>query len=140
MTKRVDELSARAEVAMMGRAVEVPNHNSLEENKADLEVMFNYIVKQTLGYDLDFEAFWETVQKYCQNLIRHIIVNKIEGMTCVTFTLETISGEDKAPYVKKLNTRDGVFSYVLNLDVDYFSEFGYVFFKKQTDGSFTRVG
>ena len=146
MSKRVKlngENSARCEIAMMGRVVEV-------KDQKDVQGMTEYIIKVLKGEEY-LEEFTDDVlknniNKYGENNVKYLVVNKVEGMTCITYLLESTTTDEEdeeyypAPFTEDYGTGyPCAFCYTLNLDVDYFSELGDCFFMKASDGYFRRV-
>lgn len=74
--------------------------------------------------------------------IKHMSFNAQEDMITLTFTLDTSETyPDEPSYPEDITTPDGVFAYVYNFTVDYFSEYGYVFFKYDVENNcIKRIG
>ena len=120
-TKEKNEMQARCELAMMGLVVAC--------NDDEVQFMTDYICN-TLGTQL-FPFIHGRIQPYSDNKVTHIVCNKVYGMPCITYLLET-------PYAPKPFEEDYgsgypcAFCYVLNLvDPDFCSEFGDCFFEKR---------
>ena len=107
-------VATKSELALMGMTQYV---DSNEEGKD----IIKYICK-TLEADCDLSWFDPKSHK-----MRAVVTNRLEDMRLLTVALET--EEDKGKF--NLLDEDGCFCYVMNLDVDYFSEFGYSYFAKR---------
>ena len=106
-------IATKGELALMGITV------MTDSNEEGLEVI-KYMCN-VLGAECDLNWFKET------HHIRAVVANTVQEMRMVTVALET--EEDKGKF--NLLDEDGCFCYVMNLDVDYFSEFGYSYFAKR---------
>lgn len=106
-------VATKGELALMGNAVTV------DDNEEGLEVI-KYMCN-ALGAECDLNWFKETYH------IKAVVANTLQDMRLVTVALKT--DEDEGEF--NLLDKDGCFCYVMNLDVDYFSEFGYSYFAKR---------
>lgn len=72
--------------------------------------------------------------------VTHVCVNRVLDMECVTLCLKSLDNEFPEPFKEDYGTGyPTAFSYAVNLDCPYFSEFGDVFFEKRADGFFHRA-
>lgn len=120
-----NEQKARAEVAMMGRVVECTTDEVCD--------FIKYIAKTCLGrnYNLDKDFVNNTLQRYNHNEVRYITAYRLMGMPCICILLDTCTEGEPAPFEEDYGTGyPCAFCYVLNLESDWCSEFGDVFFKK----------
>ena len=106
-------IATKGELALMGITV------MTDSNEEGLEVI-KYMCN-VLGAECDLNWFKETYH------IRAVVANTVQDMRMVTVALET--DEDNGKF--NLLDEDGCFCYVMNLDVDYFSELGYSYFAKR---------
>lgn len=128
--KRQGELSAHAEALMMGITKDVSTLTPEE-----VEFMIDYVLK-TLGSEATAHEVLAGSVKYCKNpVIHHLNVSTTMDMRMIAIMMST--DEDEEPY--DILSRDGVFSYVYNIDAPFCSELGYTFFQK-TGSRIRRVG
>lgn len=135
MSKIKQEAETRCELALMGKVQKC--------NTEEVEFFFNYI-KSACGYDdqyNDLDVVKERIKKWTDtNEVRFITTYRVYGMPCICFLLESTSEDEEekypAPFEEDYGTGcPSAFSYVFSLADDQMcSEFGDVFFKKQSDG------
>lgn len=132
-------MATRCELAMMGKVVPV---NSNDE----VQAMTEYIINVIEGNGEDCADVLEcAINRYHENKVKYLVVNRIQGMPCITYLLD--SGVDKddedyypAPFEEDYGSGyPCAFCYVFNLDSDWCSEFGDCFFEKRADGYYHRV-
>jgi hypothetical protein len=123
------EMRTRGELAMMG--IVQPTSND------EVQEMTKYIMKslerdpETLG-----DILKNAICKYHDNKVKFITTYRIYGMPCICYLLDSgVSKNDEeyfpAPFEEDYGTGyPCAFCYVLNLESDWCSEFGDVFFKK----------
>ena len=129
--KRQGELSAHAETLMMGITKDVSTLTPEE-----VEFMIDYVLK-TLGSEATAQEVLAGSVKYCKNpVIHHLNVSTTMDMRMIAIMMST--DEDEEPY--DILSRDGVFSYVYNIDAPFCSELGYTFYRKNPAGRIRRVG
>lgn len=124
------ELNAKAEVALMGRAVNV-------QDRDNLAYMIDYICTVLKHTETSGAEILKLATRYCDEMTKPIgiICNTIMGdMQCLTVILKDFDG---SPF--KLDSEDGVLCYVHNFTCPDCSELGYCFFERTTSG-FRRVG
>ena len=122
----------KCELAMTGRVVEV-------ENEKECREMTEYIIK-ALKKTLPETDIMEEVSKYSKNHVRYLVCNTVAGMPTITYLLDSEDEDIPKPFKEDYGTGTPcAFSYVLNLEVPHFSEFGDCFFLKETDGFYHRV-
>ena len=138
--RMTNEMATRCELAMMGKVVPI---NSNDE----VQAMTEYIVK-VVHNEVEREVsdiLKVAINKYHENQVKYIVVNKVMGMPCITYLLD--SGVDKkdenyypAPFKEDYGTGlPCAFCYVFNLVSDWCSEFGDCFFEKKSDGYYHRA-
>lgn len=135
MTKQ--EMRTKAEVLMMGIVVKITS-------RAEAEFITDYVTK-TLSASLSFSTTEPTGKKvvdkafeFLQNEepnIAYMSLVTMEDMPLIAYVIET----KEEPSIDILSA-DGAFSYVYNMQVAYFSELGYTFYKKDKTGMIRRVG
>lgn len=124
------ELNARSEMALMGIVMEVPSNDTAAD-------MMDYILEvldasKPVGHIVGSEIVRDAFQFMDSNpVITHIVVNQVDDMRLITLVIDTDNEKNT-----HLTDPDGVFCYVYNIDVPYFSELGYTWFKY--DGNFYR--
>lgn len=124
------ELNAKAEVALMGRAVNV-------QDRDNLAYMIDYICMVLKHTETSGAEILKLATRYCDEMTKPIgiICNTIMGdMQCLTVILKDFDG---SPF--KLDSEDGVLCWVHNFTCPDFSELGYCFFEKTPSG-FRRIG
>ena len=137
---KVKEMATRCELAMMGKVVECKNN--------EVQAMTEYIIKAVKGEDYKFtlcNIVEESINRYQKNEVKYLVCNKVHGMPCITYLLESQSDDEEdlypAPFEEDYGTgHPCAFCYVFNLDNDWCSEFGDCFFEKKSDGFYHRVG
>lgn len=139
MSKIKSEMATRCELAMMGLVIPV-NDNS------EVQAMTEYIMTVVKGDASNLVDILENaICKYNDNKVKYLVVNRLHGMPCITYLLD--SGVDKdhedyypAPFEEDYGSGyPASFCYVFNLESDWCSEFGDCFFQKQRDGYYHRV-
>ena len=141
MSKIKREMATRCELAMMGKVIPV-NDNS------EVQSMTEYIVTVIKGEDYAsklVDILENAICRYQENKVKHLVVNTVHGMPCITYLLD--SGVDKdhedyypAPFEEDYGSGyPASFCYVFNLDSDWCSEFGDCFFQKKADGYYHRA-
>ena len=107
--------------------------------------MTEYIVEVIKGEPKELvDIVKESINRYHENEVKYIVVNRVMGMPCIAYLLD--SGVEKdhedyypAPFVEDYGTGyPCAFCYVFNLESDWCSEFGDVFFEKKSDGYYHR--
>lgn len=137
---KVGVMCAKAESMLMGFAV--PMDAKTEEfNRTEVIWYVSYILSVLNGDTpadnlLTARDVWNDINKYSKNIVRHITTNTIEGMKMITFTLDN----EEEEFPERLDTPDGVFSYVYNITCPEFSELGYSFFREKANNMYHRVG
>lgn len=121
----------KAEMMLMGLVTPV---ESREEAQEMTDYILNVVRKGRSEDEQDTaEDVMKGVSTDCE--IKHMVVNTLEDMVLITYLLD--DGEEEYP--EDLATRDGVFSYVYNVNISYFSELGYTFYNKVGD-HYKRIG
>lgn len=141
MSKIKNEMATRCELAMMGRVVPVNSNDEVQT----LTEYITTVIKGEEYTDNLVDILENAICKYHQNKVKYIVCNTVMGMPCITYLLD--SGVDKddeeyypAPFEEDYGTGcPCAFSYVFNLDCDWCSEFGDVFFRKDRDGFYHRA-
>lgn len=134
MSKIKNEMATRCELAMMGIAVPV---NSNDE----VQAMTEYIMT-SIGKDIEnlVDIVENAICKYHENKVKYIITYRVYGMPCIAYLLDSgVDEEDEnyypAPFEEDYGTGcPCAFCYVFNLESDWCSEFGDVFFQKTPQG------
>lgn len=125
-----NETKAKAEVALMGAVVRT---NSDQEVRDLTEYILNVMGAENLK-SLDVLKF--RIRKYTEdNTVYGLCTNRVMGMPCITYLIDTHDGETPAPLEEDYGTGYPCsFCYVLNLSADEMcSEFGDCFFEKRGD-------
>lgn len=138
MSKLRSKMATRCELALMGKVVEVLNSD-------EVVPMTKYLMS-AMGIDeeLNPNFLQDTINKYSKdNVVKYLVCNTVMGMKCITYLLDTTTEDEEekfpAPFEEDYGTGyPCAFSYVLNLECDWCSEFGDVFFKKMSDGFYHR--
>ena len=134
--KRVTaDMATRCELALMGKVVPV-------KDNSEVQPMTEYILKAVgmFDYDSPEDILGENINKYGENKVKYLVTNTLNGMKVITFLLESPKKEYPAPFKTDYGTGyPCAFSYVYNIDCDYYSELGDVFFKKMSDGYYHRA-
>lgn len=136
--KLTSEMVTRCELALMGKVVTC--------NNDEVQLMTEYIYR-ALGQDSTklVNILEDTIQKYSKdNNVKYLVCNRICGMPCITYLLESSSedGEERypAPFEEDYGTgHPCAFCFVFNTDSDWCSEFGDCFFEKKSDGYYHRL-
>lgn len=119
------ELNARAEVALMGRAV-------MLQDRDNLIYAMEYICK-VLQASITGEQILDMAEKYLDKEKTKpigLVCNTIGGdMKCLTVILKDFDG---SPF--QIDDEEGVLCYVYNFTAPDFSELGYCFFEKTPSG------
>lgn len=119
------ELSARAETALMGRAV-------MLQDRDNLIYVIDYICKVLKCTSVTGEQILELAEKHLEEKTKPIglVCNTIGGeMECLTVILKDFDGSHF-----QIDDESGVLCYVYNFTVPDFSELGYCYFKKSPSG------
>ena len=84
----------------------------------------------------------EVLKKVCdfrkEDRIHSLVVNTLveTGDICISFVLDS----DEYPAEEELDSQEGVLAYTFNASCEMYSEGGYIFFEKQADGFYHRIG
>ena len=140
MSRIKDVIATRCELALMGKVVPVNSNSEVQEMT---QYMMDAMgIKESLNPDF----LKDSICKYHENKVKYLVCNMVMGMKCITYLLSSgISDkEDENYYPEPFKEDYGTgypcaFSYVFNLDCDWCSEFGDVFFKKGIDGFYHRA-
>lgn len=143
MTRKIkSEMATRCELALMGKVVPV---NSNDE----VQMMTEYMMSAMDFECVDSKEFnlnvIDRINKYMSNTVKYLVCNTIQGMSCITYLLDSGVDKDNEDYYPAPFEEDYgsgypcAFCYVLNLDYADFSEFGDCFFEKRADGHYHRV-
>lgn len=132
MKKRMTkEMATRCELAMTGRVMPVYSND-------EVQAMTEYIVKVINGSsDNLVDILKMAINKYHDNEVKYLVVNKVVGCPCITYLLDSGVDEDDedyypAPFKEDYGTGNPcAFCYVFNLTSDWCSEFGDCFFEKR---------
>lgn len=119
------ELSARAETALMGRAV-------MLQDRDNLIYVIDYICKVLKCTSVTGEQILELAEKHLEEKTKPIglVCNTIGSeMKCLTVILKDFDGSHF-----QIDDESGVLCYVYNFTVPDFSELGYCYFKKSPSG------
>lgn len=139
MSKIKSEMATRCELALMGKVVEV-------RDNSEVVPMTEYMMS-AMGIEksLNPNFLEDSICKYSQHKVKHLVCNTVMDMRCITYLLEISKPEGDEEYYPAPFTEDYgtgcpcAFCYVFNLDCDWCSEFGDSFFKKKSDGFYHRV-
>lgn len=139
MSRIKDEMATRCELALMGKVVEV-------RDNSEVVPMTEYMMS-AMGIEnpLNPNFLKDSICKYSQHKVKYFVCNTVMDMRCITYLLESDKPEDDeeyypAPFVEDYGTGyPCAFCYVFNLDCDWCSEFGDVFFRKKSDGFYHRA-
>lgn len=122
----------RCELALMGKVVPVETESEVQEMTKYLLGVIN--PEATLMDDF----LGNTINKYCKNTVKYLVVNTLMDMPCITYLLET--ADAPKPFEEDYGSGyPSAFCYVFNTESDWCSEFGDCFFKKHDDGFYHRV-
>lgn len=120
------ELNARAELALMGRAINL-------NDRDNLIYVIDYICKVLKHTDSNGEQILDMAEKYLDKEKTKpigLVCNTIGcDMKCLTVVLKDFDG---SPF--QIDDEYGVLCYVYNFTAPDFSELGYCFFKKTPSG------
>lgn len=136
----VGVMSAKAESMLMGFVV--PMDAKTEEfNRTEVIWYVSYIMSVLNGdtpadHLITARDVWMDINKYSKNIVKHITTNKLMGMNVITFTLDN----EEEEFPKRLDTPEGVFSYVYNITCPECSELGYTFYEEKVNNMYHRVG
>ena len=144
MSKVINEIATRCELALKGLVVPV-RHDS------EVQIMFDYILSACSSdpsrYEGADDVLTNRIRQYSDtNDVAFIVTNTVFGMKCITFLLKSSAKDEDERFPDPLEESYGTpykaaMCYVFNIDGDeQCSEFGDVFFQKQPDGFFHRVG
>lgn len=123
-------LSAKAEAILMGLMQPV-------EDNAEAEFICDYICTVLRELDTTGEEILKLATQYAKGAtVKYIHIGRIQGFKMLTLVLKPKTSKAKEI---KLESRNGVFSYVYNFDAPDLSELGYTFFRKTPKG-FSRIG
>lgn len=140
----VGELSAMAELMLQGRVQVFDNMDmTLEQNKTITTWFCCYLLNvmhadedtYPIDYLEDAHKIWDSVQKYGDKIVKHMVVNTIGGMVTITFGLD----DENDPWHEDLEN-NWIFSYVYNVTCPDLSEFGDTFYEKRSDNFYHRIG
>lgn len=139
MSKIKNEMATRCELALMGKVVEV-------RDNSEVVPMTEYMMS-AMGIEnpLNPNFLKDSICKYSQHKVKYLVCNTVMDMRCITYLLESDKPEDDegyypAPFVEDYGTGyPCAFCYVFNLDCDWCSEFGDVFFRNKSDGFYHRA-
>lgn len=138
MSKIKSEMATRCELALMGKVVPVYNNDEVQS-------MTEYITKVIKGDEVKLVEIIKEINRYQENRVTYLVVNRVMGMPCITYLLDSGLTEDDedyypAPFVEDYCTGTPcAFCYVFNLESDWCSEFGDCFFEQKSDGYYHRV-
>ena len=89
------------------------------------------------GYDYDPQDVVKKAFQYCPyGTARYITINRVMDDVHISIVIET----EEVAVPENLATYKGVFAYVFNVDYEIGSELGYIFFEKDGQGNYHRVG
>lgn len=120
------ELNAKAEMALMGRAVNL-------QDRDNLIYVIDYICKVLKSTSVTGEQILELAEKHLEEKTKPIglVCNTIGGeMKCLTVILKDF--DDGSHF--QIDNEYGVLCYVYNFTAPDFSELGYCYFKKSPNG------
>lgn len=132
------KLSAKSELAMMGKYVSIDKEN----NEEQVNFITNYILK-TLDKEDDYKnvnVYKDKINKYGNNIVTHIGVNTIGQDRVVSYVIEPVE-KDKyniPNFSEDYSGEKSAFCYTFNIDFDEYSELGDCFFKLEKDGYYHR--
>ena len=132
-------MATRCELAMMGKVVPVNGNDEVQS-------MTEYIVHALKGAEVEVvDILKNAINRYQQNQVKYVVCNRVHGMMCITYLLDSgcdADDEDYYPAPFEEDYGSGYpcsFCYVFNLESDWCSEFGDCFFEKRADGYYHRV-
>ena len=135
MTK--NEISARAEAALMGMFVPVKGDADLIKGMLNY---FDVFFKNANQPGIDADEVLRLAFRYVEDkttVVTHIGVNTLEDMVSITLPLKTADEIAERGY--KLDSKDGEFGFCYNATYPDCSELGYSYFKKDGLG-YRRIG
>lgn len=141
MSKVKQEMETRCELAMTGKVVEIRSND-------EVQPMTQYIVTTLKGEeqaDKLVDILENAINRYHENKVKYLVCNRVQGMLCITYLLDSgVDKDDENYYPAPFSEDYGsgypcAFCYVFNLDSDWCSEFGDCFFEKKADGFYHRV-
>lgn len=125
------ELNAIAELALMGRAINL-------HDRDNLIYVIDYICRVLKHTDSNGEQILDMAEKYLDKEKTKpigLVCNTIGGdMKCLTVIFKDFDG---SPF--QIDNEDGVLCYVYNFTAPDFSELGYCFFE-ETPSGIRRIG
>ena len=142
MSKIKSEMATRCELALMGKVIPVNSNDEVQEMTEYIMSAMDYECVDDPDFNLDV---MKRINEYQANEVKYLVCNTIHGMSCITYLLDSgVDKEDESYYPAPFETDYGTgypvaFSYVLNLDSEWCSEFGDAFFQKKADGYYHRV-
>ena len=130
---KMSDLAMRAELSLMGKYVPLKNN--------EVQLYLDYVLSALSVQDKYDNFLKEHIQKYSpKNEVVGTVCNVVCGMRMITFAINTNDGETPEPFKEDYGTGcPCAFSYVLNVDSPFCSEFGDVFFEKKSDGYYHRA-
>ena len=130
---KMSDLAMRAELSLMGKYVPLKNN--------EVQVYLDYVLSALSVQDKYDNFLKEHIQKYSpENEVVGTVCNVVCGMRMITFAINTKDGDTPEPFTEDYGTGcPCAFSYVLNVDSPFCSEFGDVFFEKKSDGYYHRA-
>lgn len=141
MSKIKSEMATRCELAMMGKVVPVNDYS-------EVQAMTEYITTVIKGEKYTeklVDILKNGINRFHENKVKYLVVNKVMGMPCITYLLDSGVSKDHedyypAPFEEDYGTGyPASFCYVFNLESDWCSEFGDCFFEKKSDGYYHRA-
>lgn len=139
MSKVMEEIATRCELALMGKCVPV-------RDNSEVVPMTEYILSAIGKEQPLVDNFMEqSICKYHNHKVKYIVCNTVWNMQCITYLLESEAPKDSeeyypAPFEEDYGTGSPcAFCYVFNTESDWCSEFGDCFFKMKADGYYHRV-
>ena len=135
MSKVINDMAARCELALMGKVVTVCND---DEVQLMTEYLLNAMGRETSNLVNILE---QSIRRYnSENEVKYLVCNTVMDMKCITYLIDTHDGETPAPFAEDYGSGyPASFCYVFNTESDWCSEFGDCFFEKQSDGYYHRV-
>lgn len=107
-----------------------------DSNEEAIEILS--AMKAIQGFDYEPAQVLERAQRHCENgVVKYLIVNtnrQIEDIQ-ISMILET----PEVPVPTELDTEEGVFAFVYNVNQTLYSELGYIFLEK-VEKTYRRIG
>ena len=130
---KMSDLAMRAELSLMGKYVPLANN--------EVQIYLDYVLSALSVQDKYDDFLKEHIQKYsAENEVVGTVCNVVCGMRMITFAINTHDGDTPEPFTEDYGSGcPCAFSYVLNVDSPFCSEFGDVFFEKKSDGYYHRA-